>query len=109
MTTTIKAGDLPSEMIEAGAEFRCELCGCIVSRDEIPCADCPCPLAAQASRSGGMSITREISLATDITERLAFAYRNDSQKIAQLCDKQIDPSGNLLGWLREYAAKEPRP
>ena len=45
-------------------------------------------------------------LATLIAHRLAVAYNrspSDSALVASLCDEGLDRSGNLLGWLREYA------
>ena len=50
-----------------------------------------------------MAVDRETLLAFQISRRVARAYRADSVNVAALCDEQLDRSGNLLGWLREYA------
>jgi hypothetical protein len=35
-----------------------------------------------------------------VASYLAPLYKNDPVKIAQLCDERLDPTGNLLGWVR---------
>lgn len=45
-------------------------------------------------------------LALAMAERLLLGYRFQPVEVAKVCDETIDPSGNLLGWLRDYAKKE---
>jgi len=42
-----------------------------------------------------------------VAKRLVPYYIGDPGFIAKLCDEAIDRSGNLLGWLRDAARKEP--
>jgi hypothetical protein len=42
-------------------------------------------------------------LAVKIADRLAARYRAVPAAIAEACDETLDRSGNLLGWLRDYA------
>lgn len=46
-----------------------------------------------------------------IIDRLAASYLADPVKVATALDAQIDRSGNLLGWLRDYvySTREPVP
>lgn len=49
---------------------------------------------------------RQRELADLIADRLAVAYNRDVEraaKLAEVCDEVTDRSGNLLGWIREYA------
>jgi len=46
------------------------------------------------------------TLALRIANRMAQSYSRSTTRaadVAKACDEVIDPSGNLLGWLREYA------
>lgn len=47
------------------------------------------------------------SLALKITERLVYSYRLRPAAVAAACDRDIDRSGNLLGWIRKAAATLP--
>lgn len=44
-------------------------------------------------------------LAAKIADRLALVYLRDRAGIFALGDEQLDRSGNLLGWLRDYAVR----
>jgi hypothetical protein len=44
-------------------------------------------------------------LARTIAATLAAKYVYDRSAMARICDEQIDRSGALLGWLREYVTK----
>jgi hypothetical protein len=44
----------------------------------------------------------ELRLALLIADRLAQAYEKDRARVAKACDEEVDRSGNLLGWLRDY-------
>lgn len=48
----------------------------------------------------------EIKLALQIADRIAENYGNPNRMaaIAEACDKVLDRSGNLLGWIRDYVA-----
>ncbi len=39
-----------------------------------------------------------------LAKRLVARYVESPEEIARLCDEVIDPSGNLLGYLREEVA-----
>ena len=48
---------------------------------------------------------RRDELAALIADRIALAYRSDTNRaarLAEVCDEVTDRSGNLLGWIREY-------
>lgn len=45
-----------------------------------------------------------ITRALKIEQRLVEWYNSNPSWAAAICDKDIDRSGNLLGWLRESAA-----
>lgn len=47
---------------------------------------------------------REIALRR-IAKGLVPLYRTSQAETARLCDEDLDPTGNLLGWLREEAAR----
>lgn len=50
---------------------------------------------------------RQDDLARLIADRIATAYNLDvhrAETLAAVCDETADRSGNLLGWIREYAA-----
>jgi len=46
-------------------------------------------------------------LRVKICDRLLEAYRRAPVVIAELCDTVIDPSGNLLGWIRDIHMSTP--
>ena len=48
-------------------------------------------------------MTRQ-ELAAKIADRLALVYKERAFDLAEACDEKIDRSGNLLGWIRDYAA-----
>ena len=48
-------------------------------------------------------MTRQ-ELAAKICDRLALVYKMSPEDLAAACDEKIDRSGNLLGWIRDYAA-----
>ena len=39
----------------------------------------------------------------DIVDRIILAYQKHPVEVAEACDKLIDPSGALLGWVRQAA------
>lgn len=43
------------------------------------------------------------ALARKIADRISTRYRADPAGIAAVLDEDVDRSGNLLGWLRDYA------
>ena len=54
----------------------------------------------------GAEARRAEILATLIAHRMAVAYNrgpSEAARIAAICDERLDRSGDLLGWLREYA------
>jgi hypothetical protein len=40
-----------------------------------------------------------------VADGLAPLYEKDRVAIARLCDEVMDPTGNLLGWVRQAAMK----
>lgn len=54
-----------------------------------------------------MSVLKQIELALQIADRMTLVYRAHPAEIAETCDEQIDRSGNLLGWLRDYSRINP--
>ena len=49
---------------------------------------------------------RRVTLALKIADRLETVYTRDPAKVAQALDHDVDPSGNLLGWLRDYVRRQ---
>lgn len=41
----------------------------------------------------------------ELAERLAVFYSDNPLLVANICDECIDRSGNLLGWVRDAAAR----
>jgi hypothetical protein len=39
-----------------------------------------------------------------LVQHLADRYGAQSAEVAKLCDEQLDPTGNLLGWVRNEVA-----
>lgn len=59
------------------------------------------------SEPRGVNVSKErVRLALLIADRLAEVYNTSTAhaaRVAEACDESWDRSGNLLGWLREYA------
>lgn len=49
---------------------------------------------------------RRVTLSLKIADRLETVYLRDPVKVGTALDHQVDPSGNLLGWLRDYVRRD---
>jgi hypothetical protein len=50
-----------------------------------------------SSQSGGEQVVR----------RIVELYQADPLRVANICDRQLDPTGNLLGYIRDVARSHP--
>ncbi len=77
------------------------------------CVDCACKTPgfglSEVDRdriyTAGRNVERA-ELDRQIVDRLVEAYTANYAGIAKVLDKDIDPSGNLLGWLRTAAFRD---